>query len=107
MKSSPEDLQAIAAQTLAHYEQNAQAFWEGTRDHDVGQNIAALLGAIESVPPFELLDLGCGPGRDLMAFTALRHRATELEGAPALAALARGHSGCTVLEQNLLRRRPR
>ncbi len=97
-----EDLQAIAARTLAHYDQRADAFWEGTRDHDVSQNIDALLQYIETAPPFELLDFGCGPGRDLRAFKALGHRATGLEGSAQLAAMARAHSGCTVLEQNFL-----
>ena len=97
-----EDLQRIAAQTLAHYDQQARAFWEGTRDHDVSQNIAALLKHIEAAPPFELLDFGCGPGRDLKTFTALGHHATGLEGSAQLAAMARAHSGCHVLEQNFL-----
>jgi len=96
------ELDSIAAKTLAHYDANAQSFWEGTRDHDVTQNRAALLNAIEAPPPFTLLDVGCGPGRDLMAFTALGHHAVGLEGSPPLAALAREHSGCEVLEQNLL-----
>ena len=99
--SNPE-VASIAARTLAHYETHAQSFWEGTRDHDVSQNIAALLSRIEGPPPFELLDLGCGPGRDLAAFAALGHRAIGLEGAPTLAAMARAHSGCEVMEQDLL-----
>ena len=37
MQLTPEDLQRIAAQTLAHYDQRAQAYWEGTRNHDVSQ----------------------------------------------------------------------
>ena len=102
MPLTPEALQLIAARTLAHYDQRALAFWQGTRDHDVSQNIAALLQAIEAPPPFELLDFGCGPGRDLMAFKALGHRATGLEGSPPLAALARANSACEVLEQNFL-----
>ena len=102
MALTPEDLRTLAARTLAHYDQRAQDFWEGTRDHDVSQNIDALLQAIESAPPFELLDLGCGPGRDLVTFTALGHHATGLEGSPQLAAMARAHSACEVLEQNLL-----
>jgi len=102
MTHSSEDLQQIAARTLAHYEQNAQSFWEGTRDHDVSQNIAALLGHIAGPAPFDLLDFGCGPGRDLRTFRALGHRAVGLEGAPSLAALARTHSGCEVLEQSFL-----
>jgi SAM-dependent methyltransferase len=97
-----DDLQRIAARTLAHYDQHARSYWEGTRDHDVSQNIDALLQSIEAPPPFELLDLGCGPGRDLKTFTALGHRATGLEGSTQLAALARANSDCEVLEQNLL-----
>ena len=102
MTLTPEALQDITARTLAHYNQRAQAYWQGTRDHDVSQNIAALLQAIEAPPPFELLDFGCGPGRDLMAFKALGHRASGLEGSRQLAALARANSGCEVLEQNFL-----
>ena len=102
MSSTANTLESITAQTLAHYEQTAEAFWQGTRDHDVSQNIAALLGAIEAAPPLELLDFGCGPGRDLKTFTDLGHRATGVEGAARLAAMARSHSGCEVLEQNFL-----
>ena len=71
MPLSPEDLQDIATRTLAHYEQHAQSYWEGTRDHDVSQNIAALLQHMPGPPPFDLLDFGCGPGRDLQTFKAI------------------------------------
>lgn len=102
MPLTPEELRRIAARTLAHYERHAQAYWEGTRDHDVSQNIDALLAHIDAAPPFTLLDFGCGPGRDLEAFKALGHRVTGLEGSPTLAAMARRHSGCDVLEQDFL-----
>lgn len=102
MPLTPDEIERIAARTLAHYDRHAQAFWEGTRDHDVSQNIDALLSHIESPPPFELLDFGCGPGRDLKTFASLGHRATGLEGSAQLAALARAHSGCEVLEQSFL-----
>ena len=42
MNLTPEELERTAVQTLEHYDRRAQAFWEGTRDHDVSQNIAAL-----------------------------------------------------------------
>jgi SAM-dependent methyltransferase len=96
------ELNEITGRTLEHYNASAEAFWEGTRDHDVSQNIAALLRHIEAPAPFTLLDLGCGPGRDLKAFTALGHIAIGLEGASRLAAMAREHSGCEVWEQDLL-----
>jgi SAM-dependent methyltransferase len=99
---SSEELKRIATQTLAHYESNSEAFWQGTKDHDVRQNIAALLRYIEVPAPFELLDFGCGPGRDLKTFKSLGHHPVGLEGAEALAAMAREFSGCEVWEQNFL-----
>jgi len=102
MPLSREESDRIATLTLAHYNERAGAFWQGTRDHDVSQNVAALLRHIESTAPFTILDLGCGPGRDLKTFTDLGHRAIGLEGAPAFADMARTHSGCEVWEQNLL-----
>jgi len=96
------DTRHITARTLAHYNERAAQFWEGTRDHDVRQNIDALLRHIRGTPPFRILDLGCGPGRDLAAFRALGHEAIGLDGSPALAAMAREHSGCEVWEQDFL-----
>lgn len=97
-----DELDRITSLTVAHYDARAEDFWRGTRDHDVSQNIAALLRHIEGKPPFTILDLGCGPGRDLKTFTELGHLAIGLEGSPRLAAMARAHSGCEVWEQNLL-----
>ena len=82
IKLGPEELATIAARTLEHYEQRAENFWEGTRDHDVSQNIAALLRHIEGVPPFAILDFGCGPGRDLKTLRALGPRARSGWRAP-------------------------
>ncbi|MEP6965050.1 MAG: class I SAM-dependent methyltransferase [Polaromonas sp.] len=102
MSLTPDEIDRIAAQTLAHYEQNAEAYWQGTRAHDVSQNITALLEHIEAAPPFELLDFGCGPGRDLKTLKELGHHPTGLEGAAQPAAMARAYSGCEVLQQNFL-----
>jgi SAM-dependent methyltransferase len=102
MKLKPHDVEQISATTLAHYNERAEEFWQGTRDHDVSQNIAALLRHIEATPPFAILDFGCGPGRDLQTFKQLGHVATGLEGAARFAAMARAYSGCDVLEQNFL-----
>ena len=102
MTLTPKELERISTLTLAHYNQRADAFWEGTRDHDVSQNIAALLQHIEAPPPFAILDFGCGPGRDLKTFKQLGHSASGLEGSARLAAMAREYSGCDVLEQSFL-----
>jgi len=92
----------VSRRTLEHYDQRAEEFWHGTCGHDVRQNIEALLGAIQAEPPFTILDFGCGPGRDLKAFTELGHVAVGLEGSARFAAMAREYSGCEVLEQDFL-----
>ncbi len=103
MKLQPQDLEKIVAGTLEHYDQRAEDFWEGTRDHDVSQNIEALLRYIEGKPPFAILDLGCGPGRDLKVLAGLGHHATGVEGDARFAAMARAHSGCVVWQQDFLK----
>ena len=92
----------ISRRTLEHYDSRAEDFWQGTRDHDVSQNMAALLKHIEGAPPFTILDFGCGPGRDLKAFTERGHVAVGLEGSARFAAMAREYSGCEVLRQDFL-----
>jgi SAM-dependent methyltransferase len=99
----PPDLDRIAATTLAHYEQSAVEFRAGTRDHDVRQNIDALLRHIQGQPPFTILDLGCGPGRDLRTLTGLGHTAIGLEGAAGFVEMARADSGCEVWQQDFLK----
>ena len=93
---------AISRRTLGHYESHADAFWEGTRDHDVTQNYAAFLGSLDGPPPLTLLDFGCGPGRDLDYFRSLGHRAVGLDGCAAFSRMARERTGCEVLEQDFL-----
>ena len=102
MEQAPEDLKEIVKGTLEHYNQRAEDFWKGTRDHDVSQNVAALLEHLRGTPPFTILDLGCGPGRDLKTFTELGHVAIGVEGAARFAAMARAFSGCEVWEQDFL-----
>jgi SAM-dependent methyltransferase len=98
----PEQLTEISERTLSHYNGSAPSFWEGTRGHDVSQNINALLTAIDKAAPCQILDFGCGPGRDLMAFSALGHNPVGLEGSANFCAMAREHSGCEVLHQDFL-----
>jgi SAM-dependent methyltransferase len=103
MKLAPQDLEKVTERTLGHYNERPQEFWERTRDHDVRQNIDALLQGIAGPPPFTILDFGCGPGRDLKTFAALGHIAIGLEGAAPFAAMARAHSGCEVWQQDFLK----
>src|ERR1700730_19419527 len=83
----------LAETTIAYYDQFARAFWDGTRHRDVSQNYAALLNAIESEPPYSILDLGCGPGRDLSHFRSLGHEAAGADGSQQFVAMAQAYSG--------------
>ena len=97
-----DDFHDIARRTLAHYERNAQGFFAGTIDHDVSQNIRALLDALAVPAPAAILDLGCGPGRDLKTLSDLGHRAVGLDGSAEFVTMARAYSGCEVWQQNFL-----
>jgi SAM-dependent methyltransferase len=99
----PHELDKIATATLAYYEQHAGDFRVGTQDHDVSENIAALLRHIKGESPLVILDLGCGPGRDLKTLARLGHLAIGLDGAAAFAAMARADSGCEVWQQDFHR----
>lgn len=93
---------SISQRTLEHYNRNAESFFAGTIDHDVSQNIGALLEAIEGPGPHTILDLGCGPGRDLKTFSTLGHRAIGVDGSERFVAMARDYSGCEVWQQDFL-----
>ena len=96
------ELARIAATTLDHYERTAVDYAARTADHDVGQNIAALRRHLDPPGPWTLLDLGCGPGRDLPALAAGGHVAVGLDGSVAFARMAREATGGTVLHQDFL-----
>ena len=103
IKLSEEDLTATTSRTLANYESRAPWFWEGTKDHDVVQNIEAVLRHIQGDAPFSILDFGCGPGRDLLAFKERGHTPVGLEGCASFVEMAKNHSGCDVLHQDFLK----
>jgi SAM-dependent methyltransferase len=97
-----EDFDDITRRTLHHYDSSARRFFAGTVDHDVSQNIDALLNAIAAPAPWTILDLGCGPGRDLKTFAGRGHRAIGLDGSAKFVEMAREYSQCEVWLQNFL-----
>jgi hypothetical protein len=67
MKLNSQDLEKITGLTLDYYNRHAEDFWEGTRNHDVSQNIAAMLQHIQGEPPFTIVrpprpERGADPG---------------------------------------------
>ena len=97
-----EELVAATTKTLDEYQQDAAQFWGGTQHHDVSQNINALLRNIRGEPPFELLDFGCGPGRDLLALMQLGHHPIGVDGCQAFVEMATEQTGCDVWHQDFL-----
>jgi len=52
--------------TFSSYGQKAENFWENTKDHDVNQNYNAFLEPFNDKEGLDILDFGCGPGRDIL-----------------------------------------
>lgn len=102
MERKEEDFAQIESLTLRHYQHNAEAFWQGTKDHDVAQNYAAFLAPLPIDKALDILDLGCGPGRDVHYFKSLGHQPIGLDGCEAFCAMARRLTGCEILHQNFL-----
>ena len=94
---TPEELTRLAHSTLSHYQQHAWDFREGTKDHDVSQNVEALLRHLPGSGAQRILDLGCGPGRDLADFVSRGHLPVGLDGAAAFVDMARDSTGCEAL----------
>jgi SAM-dependent methyltransferase len=100
---SYQELARTSTITLGHYNEHAERFWQGTRDHDVSQNRDTLLQSLDGPGPFRILDFGCGPGRDLKTFRDLGHEAIGLDGAKRFVELACEYSGCEVWCQDFLK----
>jgi SAM-dependent methyltransferase len=86
--------------TIAEYQTTAEGFREGTWDHDVSQNRAALIAAMPRNPG-RILDFGCGPGRDIVAFQAEGQEVIGLDATPAFVTMAQQIGG-QVWQQNFL-----
>ena len=96
------DLEEIENLTIGHYEDNAESFRIGTKDHDVSQNIAAFLGALPKGKQLDILDFGCGPGRDLNVFKQMGHRPTGLDGSKEFCKMTQQLSKFPILHQKFL-----
>ncbi|MBR58348.1 MAG: SAM-dependent methyltransferase [Myxococcales bacterium] len=97
-----EELEQLVRSTLGHYEGRVEAFWQGTRDHDVSQNIETLLRYLPKDRPLQILDFGCGPGRDLLDWKSRGHLPIGLDGSLGFCEKARALAGVEVWHQDFL-----
>lgn len=102
MVRTSEELEVIETVTLGHYDQNADSFWEGTKDHEVAQNYKEFLAPFPEGKTLDILDFGCGPGRDVQYFHSLGHRPVGLDGSAMFCNMARRHTHCEILHQMFL-----
>lgn len=90
---------ARASSTIDFYERNAARYAETTRSLNLSDEIALFINELPRGA--RVLDVGCGGGRDLLAFGRAGVCATGLELSAELATLARVHSGCEVVVGDL------
>ena len=102
INNSHVDLEEIEKFTIGHYENKAESFRVGTKDHDVSQNIAAFLGALPKDKELDILDFGCGPGRDVNVFKEMGHSPTGLDGSKEFCKMTQQLSSCPTLHQKFL-----
>ncbi|NCA71921.1 MAG: class I SAM-dependent methyltransferase [Sphingobacteriia bacterium] len=80
--------------TLAYYEDHAQSFFAETVEVDMAPLYARFLARVP--PGGQILDAGCGSGRDALAFRRLGYAVTAFEASPALARMASDYCGLPV-----------
>ena len=97
-----DELNRIEAITLEYYDANAESYWQGTKDHDVTQNIESFLAACVAEKSLDILDFGCGPGRDIKYFESLGHFPTGLDGSEEFCRFARRYTHSPILHQTFL-----
>lgn len=77
--------------TLGFYERQAQAYFDRTVHADMSHLYAPFLSKLPRGG--RILDVGCGSGRDVLAFAARGYDVLGVDASAALVALATKHSG--------------
>ncbi len=83
---------------MSYYDNHADAFISETLDIDMTSIYLPFLNCFHGQT---LLDLGCGPGRDLKYFASQGLTVTGLEPSSVLAQFARQYSGADIIEQRI------
>ena len=88
MVRTSEALEVIETVTLGHYDQNADSFWEATKDHEEGQNYKEFLAPFPEGKTLDILDFGCEPRESCPIF---------LQPRPPSSALGYGQPACSAI----------
>ena len=90
----------VEVRTVAYYDAHADEYANGTREIDLTPQRARFLSQV----PFrgQILDVGCGSGRDLKFFAGQGYSVTGIDASIALVVRAREYSGvaCQVMSFN-------
>lgn len=78
-------------ETLTYYNQNADAFVEGTQNADMSEQYRYFLKHL--APNCRILDLGCGSGRDSAYFSSLGFEVTAVDGSEELCKRVKANYG--------------
>jgi SAM-dependent methyltransferase len=79
-----------------YYEENSEDYFNSTVNIDPGSFLNPLIENLS--PGSTVLDIGCGSGRDLLWLKKHGFKSTGFERSSKLAAMARSHSECEVIE---------
>lgn len=82
-------------ETLTYYNQNADAFVEGTQNADMSEQYHFFLKHL--APNCRILDLGCGSGRDSAYFSSLGFEVTAVDGSEELCKRVKENYGINAL----------
>lgn len=82
-------------ETLTYYNQNADAFVEGTQTADMSEQYCFFLKYLS--PGCKILDLGCGSGRDSAYFSSLGFEVTAVDGSDELCKRVKENYGINAL----------
>lgn len=85
---------------MSYYDQNAEPFFSGTVDVDMGPLYDAFLPHLPKVA--NILDAGCGSGRDSLYFSKLGHQVVAFDASIELVKLAKQHTGLDVACESFL-----
>ena len=80
--------------TLMYYAKNADKFTADTVSVNFSQTREKFLSRLD--PGAEILDFGCGSGRDTKAFLDRGYHVTAVDGSPELCAIASAYTGIRV-----------